>query len=474
MNVVNDDLYQRFIDAFDNKGNVSGKNQIVSILWKDTIELLQDISRDIYMTKLAYKEYNNNMSFMPNYYCENYLIHECMIFERIVLMFGIVCNQDISIIFKKKSIIPLYEIIQNDNRISRECKRRLEQLKSSSNKNIRNNNEHYISYHYDSSRHMKKYSINIHELFDAEQGFDIEKFNAENYKLSQVISEGLRDFVCKYSTKKQIYAAILEQLKDYIIESWYDCSNDYDIAQFVYLPKTETWGKNDYIIEKQISKLFILIKIECDKIQQMVDIINYRCVKLEQEDIYRYEFFIDSAYRTKECIRSLGLFFEFYKNHTNDECVGSLGKESEEALLKYCYNEVLEPYYYTDHVFCKIYSIIEKIAKYYLCKLDSKEYSKEKDFNNLYVSKVLDIIKTDGVLSYKKFKELIESDFYIEYEKMRNKEYHCMRGRVLTCETYKAEMPKVYLSYIMLKKIYNILANIILEEQIESDFEMEV
>lgn len=50
---------------------------VVAIV-NDCIDLMEDIQRNIYAFNLAYKNYNNTVSFNPNYYFENIILQDDM------------------------------------------------------------------------------------------------------------------------------------------------------------------------------------------------------------------------------------------------------------------------------------------------------------------------------------------------------------------------------------------------------------
>lgn len=89
--------------------NISGfkekEKYVAALLLNDMIDLIEDITRDRYMFNVSFENYNNGISFMPQYYFENSLMRDDMIWERICIIIAIAYEIDINIIFEKKVFI---------------------------------------------------------------------------------------------------------------------------------------------------------------------------------------------------------------------------------------------------------------------------------------------------------------------------------------------------------------------------------
>ena len=124
---------------------------ITSFIINDAVNLIQDISRDKYLFDVSYENYNNEISFMPQYYFENILLHMDMVWERILIIIAASYQIDFKIIFDRKNINYLYNNIKKDKRVDVKIKKMLNEInadfKMKSFKDTRNVNEHYISIH---------------------------------------------------------------------------------------------------------------------------------------------------------------------------------------------------------------------------------------------------------------------------------------------------------------------------------------
>lgn len=112
-----EDIERTFTELFDTRlAGFSDKERVIAAqIINDTVDLMKDIVRDIYMFRVSYDYYNNGVSFMPQYYFENMLLHADMIWERIIIILTIAYQIDFQIIFKKKGNGSLYDIIKKDN-----------------------------------------------------------------------------------------------------------------------------------------------------------------------------------------------------------------------------------------------------------------------------------------------------------------------------------------------------------------------
>lgn len=112
-----EDIERTFTELFDTRlaGFSDKKRVIAAQIINDTVGLMKDIVRDMYMFGVSHDYYNNGVSFMPQYYFENMLLHADMIWERIIIILAIAYQIDFQIIFEKKGIGSLYDIIKKDN-----------------------------------------------------------------------------------------------------------------------------------------------------------------------------------------------------------------------------------------------------------------------------------------------------------------------------------------------------------------------
>lgn len=75
-----EDIERTFTELFDTRlAGFHNKERIVAArIINDTVDLMKDIVRDMYMFRVSYDYYNNGVSFMPQYYFENMLWHADM------------------------------------------------------------------------------------------------------------------------------------------------------------------------------------------------------------------------------------------------------------------------------------------------------------------------------------------------------------------------------------------------------------
>ena len=94
------------------------KEQLVrNAIINDTIDLMEDMYRDQYFIDITKQEpIADAKTFRPYFYYYNILERVEMIFERLVILTAIAYKIDIDLIFEKKSINPLYDlVIKNKN-----------------------------------------------------------------------------------------------------------------------------------------------------------------------------------------------------------------------------------------------------------------------------------------------------------------------------------------------------------------------
>ncbi len=129
--------------------NASREQYVLVAIVNDCIDLMKDVQRNLYAFDVAYKNRNNTISFNPNYYFENIILQDDMIWERVIFLVGVIDQLDVSIIFKRKSIAPLYDLIKRHRTNTDVILGDLKMIKGNYNsKRIkwkRNDNEHFIS-----------------------------------------------------------------------------------------------------------------------------------------------------------------------------------------------------------------------------------------------------------------------------------------------------------------------------------------
>ena len=148
-----DDIEKNFSELIENKlsGYSCLDRAVTTQIINDAVDLIKDICRDIYMFDLSYDNYNNGISFMPQYYFENIVLHDDMLWERILIIIALAYQIDFQVIFKEKRINALFDIIKKNSNIESDIKKILKEInadyKMKDLKEIRNINEHYISTH---------------------------------------------------------------------------------------------------------------------------------------------------------------------------------------------------------------------------------------------------------------------------------------------------------------------------------------
>lgn len=172
------------LENYENEINELFKNNIglyhdldrgvLNIILNDTIDVVKEIEKDIYMINLSYADYNNTYSFMPQYYFENAVLHLDMVWERSIIMVAAIYEIDIEEIFKKKSITCLYNKIKKSKFVNETLKNLLIMINGDSKiktlKIIRNSDEHGISSHLIEKDNIKSEKKDIEEFYDVQSG----------------------------------------------------------------------------------------------------------------------------------------------------------------------------------------------------------------------------------------------------------------------------------------------------------------
>lgn len=454
----------------------SGKEKYVATqIVNDTVDLVEDINRDIYMFNLALDHYNNHISFMPQYYFENIILRDDMIWERILIVIAIAYEIEFEEIFIKKSIFPLYENIKKNQNISSQIKEilleinadyKLKQLKIT-----RNGNEHYVSSHLADGTEIEKFKGNLGDIIYIENGdlyadmYMINKLtNDMNYNIMLSLKSKIKDIL-----KKQ--AMYINLLKLCIVEMEKTFKKN-DILYFkqvhYFIPESKSTFVNKNIME-DCAKLENKYAELREKLRTIIDRKNESVfVILEEGEKIRDTLLIDSLFRAKEMIRSINLFFLCISYHIHNEICASF---SDEDFQKYCDNELISSNYHYDHVILKFYSVYEKIAKFLLCKYDfDKEYLEDAKFKNMYIEKILDIFdrKTFSAKILNKFKECVTCNDFEKYENVRNREYHRIRTRYFNNDS-SFEFANICAMKNVMDSLYELFEMIIEEEKVILD-----
>lgn len=214
--MVLDDIETTFSMLFDEK--LAGFNDIergiAARIIDDTVNLIKDVNRDVYMFGISYDNYNNGFSFMPQYYFENILLHDDMIWERIIIIIAIAYQIDFQIIFKKKSISHLYDIIKKDNSIDIAIKKSLQEInadfKMREFKFNRNENEHYISTHLAENDKIKSKYNDIIYIENGELHGNLDKINQQTDIINREVMRFLKKKIVVVNKKQDKYINLLK------------------------------------------------------------------------------------------------------------------------------------------------------------------------------------------------------------------------------------------------------------------------
>ncbi|WP_029503036.1 Cthe_2314 family HEPN domain-containing protein [Lachnoclostridium phytofermentans] len=438
----------------------------------DTVDLVKDITRDVYMFNISYDNYNNGISFMPQYYFENILLHDDMIWERIIIIISIAYQIDFEFIFKRKSISSLYDVVKKDTRIESNIKKLLLDINSDSNmralKITRNGNEHYMSVHLTENEKLKTDLSDIISIKDAILRGDIQKINENTDFINREEMKILKNKIPVVLDKQSKYVALLNLC----------------IIQMESAFKNNNFTFNDKAYFIPVKKKFLHVDkniwVKCDKLEnyysqlreefrEVVDMINENIFPaMSKSSFIRNTLLTDSLFRAKEVLRSINLYFGCMQYCISEK--NSLPIDEIEKTEKFICNDVIFPQYYYDHAIIKLYSVYEKLAKFLLCKYDFKqEYLDDDKFKGMYIEKVVDLFKSKSITSsiLIKFNDCISSTEYNDYEKDRNKEYHCLRSYYLLNEEGRATFAEsnIYNVEKMMYSLYNVFSLIIKEEK---------
>lgn len=428
-------IEKNFSDLINSKlAGFNDENRVITTqVINDAVDLIEDLVRDVYAFDMAFDNYNNGMSFMPQYYFENIVLHDDMIWERIIIIIAIAYQIDFEVIFDKRGIGYLYKIIKKDERINGDIKKIIQDINSDYDmkklKFLRNGNEHYISTHLSDSPEKDKFKVDIKALIYIKDEIvygDVQKINIQTDNMNREEMKILKNKVSIIQNKKSKYIELLSLC----IEQMgivFKNGDFYLNQKNHFLPEYST----PLCVEKDICSKCEILEVKYgelrEELRSVIDMINKNVlVAISDASRIRNTLLIDSLFRAKEIIRSINLYYSciFYK----EEIVEN-GKR--EAFKKYCMNEIIYPNYYYFHAMLKLYSVFEKVAKFLLCKYDfKKEYLDDGKFRNMYIDKIVELFSENKITSdiLREFYNCISSEEYKMYEKLRNREYHCLRN----------------------------------------------
>ena len=74
-------IEKNFSDLINSKlAGFNDENRVITTqVINDAVDLIEDLVRDVYAFNMTFDNYNNGMSFMPQYYFENIVLHDDMI-----------------------------------------------------------------------------------------------------------------------------------------------------------------------------------------------------------------------------------------------------------------------------------------------------------------------------------------------------------------------------------------------------------
>lgn len=204
-------IEKNFSDLINSKlAGFNDENRVITTqVINDAVDLIEDLVRDVYAFDMAFDNYNNGMSFMPQYYFENIVLHDDMIWERIIIIIAIAYQIDFEVIFDKRGIGYLYKIIKKDERINGDIKKIIQDINSDYDmkklKFLRNGNEHYISTHLSDSPEKDKFKVDIKALIYIKDEIvygDVQKINIQTDNMNREEMKILKNKVSIIQNKK--------------------------------------------------------------------------------------------------------------------------------------------------------------------------------------------------------------------------------------------------------------------------------
>ena len=211
-------IEKNFSDLINSKlAGFNDENRVITTqVINDAVDLIEDLVRDVYAFDMAFDNYNNGMSFMPQYYFENIVLHDDMIWERIIIIIAIAYQIDFEVIFDKRRIGYLYKIIKKDERINGDIKKIIQDINSDYDmkklKFLRNGNEHYISTHLSDSPEKDKFKVDIKALIYIKDEIvygDVQKINIQTDNMNREEMKILKNKVSIIQNKKSKYIELL-------------------------------------------------------------------------------------------------------------------------------------------------------------------------------------------------------------------------------------------------------------------------
>ena len=211
-------IEKNFSDLINSKlAGFNDENRVITTqVINDAVDLIEDLVRDVYAFDMAFDNYNNGMSFMPQYYFENIVLHDDMIWERIIIIIAIAYQIDFEVIFDKRGIGYLYKIIKKDERINGDIKKIIQDINSDYDmkklKFLRNGNEHYISTHLSDSPEKDKFKVDIKALIYIKDEIvygDVQKINIQTDNMNREEMKILKNKVSIIQNKKSKYRELL-------------------------------------------------------------------------------------------------------------------------------------------------------------------------------------------------------------------------------------------------------------------------
>ncbi len=451
------DIKLRFIDA-------SKEQYLVVAIVNDCIDLIEDVQRNIYAFYVSYKNSNNTISFNPNYYFENIILQDDMIWERLILLVGIIDQLDVSIIFSRKSIEPLYDLIKKHRTTEDDIIVDLRSIKGNYNsKKIkwkRNNNEHFISTHLE----CMEIEEDLKKLFYVSNNqlrINMDECDYITNKMHEVSMDELNKWIQSIKKKQDIYIRLMEKIIIELSEKNMNCQ--FNCAERLiceYAICTRNFVCESALLEDRYEKLR-------EEYRNVINKINEYCIDLGDEaSSIRYNLLIDAIFRAKEMIRSVNVYISCLNYHINGNKTFAF---SESDFKKYIDNEVITPECYYFHASVKAYSVCEKIAKFILCKYDFRqEYTSIDNFKNMYIDDILEKINNMNLFSecINIFNRIMKGEVYAHYEKIRNLEYHCLRQEYLDISKMEdIKLGKMYEVFMLLNQLYELFEVLVDEER---------
>lgn len=445
--------------------NATKEQYITVAIVNDCIDLVEDIQRNIYAFDVAYENYNNTISFNPNYYFENIILQDDMIWERLILLVGIIDKLDVGIIFSRKSIDPLYDLIKKHRTKTDDIVIDLISIKGDNNyrriKRKRNNNEHFISTHLDTLE-IKEDIEDLVYIKNNQLRMNMDVCSYLTNRLNEVSMDELNKWIQPIKKKQDIYVQligkIITELNEKNLKCQFNCAERLT-CEFVVC--NQNFVHESALLEDKYEKLR-------EEYRGVINQINEFCIDLGDEaSTIRNNLLIDAIFRAKEMIRSVNIYISCLNYQINKNITFAF---SESDFIKYINNDVITSECYYFHATMKAYSVCEKIAKFILCKYDfAHEYTSIDNFKNMYIDNILTKINNLNINSkcINIFREIMEGKIYSHYEKLRNLEYHCLRQEYLnTRKIEDVKLGKMYEVFMLLNQLY-ILFKILVDEERE-------